>query len=256
MVLGLILAGLALGLAAPEARAADRIGVVLLHGKLGAPDRHLPGLAQVLEHAGFLVERPEMPWSRRRGFDADYAQAMTEIDAAVARLKARGAVRVAVAGHSLGGNAALGYAARRPGLWALVALAPAHTPEFNAQRLATSLDKAREMTAAGRGNEKTEFTDINIGREYTLSTTPSIYLSYANPAGPAVMPANAAAIPAPLPILWVVGESDRLTRPADYAFAKAPAHPASRYLTVAADHVGVLEAAAQNVAKWLQELPR
>ena len=241
-------------LAVPSAWAAD--GVVLLHGKNGSPDRLIANLSNELEREGYLVERPPMPWSRQRGFDAGYEQAMAEIDAAVARLKARGALRVAVAGHSLGGNAALGYAARRRGLWAMVALAPAHTPEFNAPRLAGSLAKARDMAAAGRGGEKAEFTDVNVGKEFPVNTTPNIYLSYNDPAGPAVMPSNAAAIAAPLPVLWVVGESDRLTRPADYAFAKIPAHPASRYLAVPADHTQVPDVAAAAVVEWLGGLPR
>jgi pimeloyl-ACP methyl ester carboxylesterase len=244
----------ALLLAAPAAQAAD--GVVLLHGKNGTPDRFIANLAAELERVGFIVERPEMPWSRQRGFDAGYEQAMAEIDAAVARLKMRGALRVAVAGHSLGGNAALGYAARRPGLWALIALAPAHTPELNAQRLAPSLAKAREMAAAGRGKEKAGFTDVNMGKEFAVTTTPDIYLSYHDPAGPALMPANAAAIAKPLPILWVVGERDKLTRPAEYAFAKATAHPASRYLSLPADHTEAPDVAAEAVVEWLQGLPR
>ncbi len=241
-------------LAAPAAWGMD--GVVLLHGKNGMPDRFIANLAAELERAGYMVERPEMPWSRQRGFNAGYEQAMAEIDAAVARLKERGAARVAVGGHSLGGNAALGYAARRPNLWALIVLAPGHTPELNAQRLAGSLAKAREMAAAGRGREKAGFTDVNMGKEFTLTTTPDIFLSYNDPSGPAVMPSNAAAISRPLPILWVVGERDKLTRPADYAFAKAPAHPASRYLVVPADHTEVPDTAAEAVLEWLQGLPR
>ena len=57
-----------------------------------------------------------MPWSFHRRYAATYDQAMTEIDAAVAELKAKGARRIVVIGHSLGANAAIGYAARRRGL--------------------------------------------------------------------------------------------------------------------------------------------
>ena len=57
-----------------------------------------------------------MPWSARRIYDATYDQAMDEIDASVEKLKKAGAKKIAVIGHSLGANAAIGYAARRKGL--------------------------------------------------------------------------------------------------------------------------------------------
>ncbi|MDO9633003.1 MAG: hypothetical protein Q7I92_13980, partial [Humidesulfovibrio sp.] len=85
--------------------------VVVLHGKLGAPDRLVVEFAAQLSASGFLVVTPEMPWSRGREFAESFDVGLREIDVAVRGLRAKGASLVVVAGHSLGGNAALAYAA-------------------------------------------------------------------------------------------------------------------------------------------------
>lgn len=240
----------------PEGQSARRApegeGVVLVHGKGGSPRRHVTVLGQALERAGYLVEIPEMPWSRARAFDRSFGEAMAEIEAAAGRLESRGAETVAVAGHSLGANAAMGYAARRPGLRAVVALAPGHTPELNAGLLGDSLDRARAMVAQGRGRERAEFLGSFQGRAVPFTMRAVDHLSYDDPDGPAVMPRSAAAWSAPLPFLWVVGDRDPMaSRGPEYAFAKAPAEPRSRYLTVSADHFTAPEVAADLVVEWL-----
>src|SRR5580698_4014403 len=132
----------ALGLAqnfAGAAPAADLhgLGVVYLHGKAAWPGALNGGILSSLQDEGALVATPEMPWSFHRRYAATYDEAMTEIDAAVAGLKAKGARRIVVIGHSLGANAAIGYAARRPNLADLagvVALSPGHLPEIGNMR--------------------------------------------------------------------------------------------------------------------------
>ena len=111
----------------------DKIGVVLLHGK-GGGAKWVYDLGNDLESAGALVETPEMPWSKDRIYDKGYEESMSEIDTYVARLKADGAKRIFIAGHSLGGNAALGYAARHKGLSGVILLAYGHTPRCKGVR--------------------------------------------------------------------------------------------------------------------------
>src|SRR5919106_1015618 len=72
------------------ATASDRVGLVLLHGKQSAPEQH-GVLAEATAAAGYLVDRPEMCWSRRRIYDRPYLDCLRDIDDAVARLMARGA---------------------------------------------------------------------------------------------------------------------------------------------------------------------
>jgi len=254
LLVGLI----AIALAIPSAAEEGKVGIVLLHGKQSPVPGPVGSLAQKLRGAGYLVATPEMPWSRDRIYGASYEDAMSEIDRAVDGLEKKGAQKVVVGGHSLGGNAAVGYAARRSDLAGIVVLAPGLFPELPRQRevFASSVAHAREMVAAGRGDSFESFTDFNLGKTFYSQTSAKIYLSYFDPEGPAVVPTNAAAIRSPIPILWVVGTKDPATRPSGYAFDRAPPHPKSKYVAVDADHLQVPAVAAEQVLTWLRSLNR
>lgn len=247
---------IAIALALPGAAEEGKVGVVLMHGKQGTVSGRLGPLAQKLKEAGYLVATPEMPWSRDRIYGASYEDAMSEIDKAADGLRKKGAQRIVVGGHSLGGNAVVGYAARRSDLAGIVALAPGQYPELPRwrERFTSSVAHAREMVAAGHGDSVESFTDFNMGKTFYCQASARIYLSYFDPAGPAVMPTNAAAIRSPIPILWVVGARDPATRPGSYAFDKAPPHPKSKYVALDADHLEVPTASADQVLTWLRSL--
>jgi pimeloyl-ACP methyl ester carboxylesterase len=240
-----------LSLCAPLA-ASERVGVVLMHGKQSAPDQHGP-LADAMAAAGYLVERPEMCWSHRRIYDHPYLECLREIDAAIERLKARGASSFVIAGHSLGANAALAYGARHR-VRGVIALAPGHAAEFIAQRpqIAAATNRARMLVANGQGDMPMDFPDINGDVVISVRATPKTYLSFFGPDSPAVMPINAARLTAPL--LCVAGSDDPIQRGRDYLFVKAPAHPLNRYVTVRASHFGTSAAAAEMVVGWLKLL--
>jgi len=152
---------------------AETIGVVMMHGKHGTPSQ-LQQIAGSIAEAGFAVERPEMCWSAARIYDRTYLECFADIDAAAARLKARGATTIVVLGMSLGGNAALGFGARRQGLAAIVALAPAHAPEFLGRRpeIARSVAKAQAEVAAGWRDEKSTFVTSMSARISRLLPRP------------------------------------------------------------------------------------
>ncbi len=231
------------------------VGVVLLHGKDASPPyRQFERLEAALSAAGIPVEEPEMPWSRRRGYDVSYQQAMVEIDAAVARLKARGVSGVVVAGHSLGANAAIGYGARHRGLKGIVALATGHlVDQMTSAPFQDSLARAKAMVAAGHGGDSAVFSDRNHGQTFERTVAAGLYISYFDPAGDARVPENVAKLSAPL--LWVGGASDPLSKGGPgYAFTRAPANPRNSYVTVAADHMGTPAAAADLVVTWLKGL--
>ncbi|OJX79479.1 alpha/beta hydrolase [Magnetospirillum sp. 64-120] len=247
------LLALALLLSPLAAQAADLVGVVLMHGKWGNPNNAITVLSDKLESAGVLVARPEMPWSRGREYDADYAQAMDEITAAITKLRAKGATRVVVAGHSMGANAALGYAARHDDVAGIVAIAPGHSPELFAARLGASIAKAQAMVAQGKGDETAQFDDLNQGKTKPVTCKARVYASYFDTQGPAVMPVNAAAFKRPTPLLWVVGVGDPLyPRGEDYAFNKAPFHPDNRYLVVEGGHMDTPTIAADQIVEWIK----
>jgi pimeloyl-ACP methyl ester carboxylesterase len=234
---------------------ADRIGVVLMHGKQSAPAEHT-GRATTITDAGFTMEAPEMCWSGRRIYDRPYGDCLREVDAAIARLKQKGATGLVVAGHSLGANGALGYGAITEGLKGVIALAPGHRPEFLGRRaeVAASLALARKLVAAGSGDIPSRFTDFNGDFAITVAATPKAYLSFLAPDSPAVMPNNAARLTAPL--LYIVGTADPLQRGPDEIFAKAPPHRLNRYVTVRAGHFDTSAKAAPTVVAWLKELAR
>lgn len=229
-------------------------GVVLLHGKESMPGNpHIQKLAEALRHAGCKVVVPEMPWSRKRIYDATVEQAMDEIARAAEGLKAQGAKRIVVAGHSQGGNAAIRFAAMHAPD-AIVVLAPGHQPEFLIRQTANDVVRAQALLAEGQGDVPADFLDVNVGHNLAVLTTPRIYLSWLDPAGPAVMPANAAAIKRAVPIFMAVGERDSVARDRAYIFERAPAHPQSRYLLVDADHVAVPAAATPALIAWIKGL--
>ena len=109
--------------AAPlQAQSLAWTGVVLMHGKTGLPGSLLTDLATALRKEGAIVVTPEMPWSRKRIYDASYDQALAQIGALAANLRKRGATKIVIAGQSLGANAAIGYGVRHGDIAAVVGI--------------------------------------------------------------------------------------------------------------------------------------
>jgi len=248
----------AFGAAAPAQQAVNLhgVGVVYLHGKGAWPGAADGGILSTLAEEGALVATPEMPWSFKRKYGATYEQAMAEIDAVAAGLKAQGATRIVVMGHSLGANAAIGYAARHPDLLAVVALSPGHLPEAEGLRSHTqeAIAEAKQLVAAGQGDVPRRFPDMAQGIPLTATATPLVYLSMFDPDGPAVIPKNAEAM-GPVPLLWVVGTLDPIARRGpDYAFKFGAKNPKSRYIEVFAGHLTTPLAARGQVVEWINSL--
>lgn len=156
------------------------LGVVLMHGKGGAcvPSTPCGRLKDALESKGYLVAAPVMPRGRGRIYDKDYEASMQEIAGLVAELKAKGAERVVLAGHSLGGNAALGYAVSRVGIAGLISLATGHQLEnhfLKQQGLGEAVAKAKAMIDAGKGDEIDAFADFNMKPQPPARTTARNY---------------------------------------------------------------------------------
>jgi pimeloyl-ACP methyl ester carboxylesterase len=250
-----VVAGLSL-VAPAQSASLQGVGVVFLHGKGAWPGAGDGGILSTLAEEGALVASPEMPWSFNRKYGATYEQAMAEIDAAAAGLKAQGATRIVVIGHSLGANAAIGYAARHPELAAVVAMAPGHLPEAEGLRSHTreAVAEAKQLIAAGPGDVPRSFPDMAQGIPLTTTATPKVYLSMFDPDGPAVIPKNAEAM-GPVPLLWVVGTLDPIARRGpDYAFKFGAKNPKSRYIELFAGHLTTPLAARSQVVDWINSL--
>jgi len=232
----------------------SHVGIVLMHGKwAGPPALPIQGLAKALSAKGFKVITPVMPWGLKRLYDADYPTALSEIEASVEILRKKGAKRIIVAGHSFGANASIAYAASGREVDGVIAIAPGHCPDLD--NFGASVAKARQMIAKGKAEETASFDDNPQGQHRTIRTTAKIYLSFFDPDGLGVMPKSAAAIPKPVPFLWVVGTHDRIYRYGEnYVFNKVPKHTRNRYLVVNADHANTPVVAASQIVEWIMSL--
>lgn len=248
-------------LTAPAVRAEEKIGLVLMHGKLSNPSKPFSALGPQLEAEGILVETPEMPWSGGREYDKGYEQAMEEITASVKRLRERGATKVVVGGHSMGAAAALIYGSRQPAD-GLLLLAPGHHPQSNSlqERFGASVAHARKLVAADKGDDKQEFNDFDASKKppaFTVATPPRNYLSYFDPEGIANTMIAAGNIPATLPVLWVDGtnENPGLKNYGQKIYG-AISSSATKYVEVTAGHTTVPRESGAEVLAWLRSLKK
>lgn len=229
------------------------LGVVLMHGTGGTPGGALAGLAGALSRAGIPVETPEMPWSRSRKYAKSYEEAMGEIDSAVQRLKDQGAKRIVIGGHSLGANAAVGYAARRDKLAGVIVLGPGHHPGrsgFQSKTGFSYLD-AKKMFDAGRGESMGSFAVIVQGRKSIVKAKAGVFLSYFDPTGSAVWDNNISQMDRKTPLLWVVGENDEF---AARSSGRYPKNDKEVVFIISGGHSETPNGSIDIVADWLRSL--
>ena len=239
--------------------AEGKLGVLLMHGKMGSASDSSPvgELADYLRGKDIIVLAPDMPWSEDREFDKSYEDAMLEIDGLVNKLKAEGATKVVVGGHSIGANAAIGYGSRREGLVGILAIAPGHVPDIGGyqRRIDHDYRRAQAMVDAGKGKEEEDFKDRNQCSNSEIEMTAEIYLSWFDPEGPAVMPENMFGLKPNTPVMWIIGEDDRMNqRGPEYAFENAPEHPNNAYVVVEGGHKETPEYGRENIFNWLNAL--
>jgi pimeloyl-ACP methyl ester carboxylesterase len=244
--------------------AQERLGIFLMHGKQGAARESRTGMgiiASNLEGAGHKVLMPTMPWagSGWDSIDVTVEQVHALVDGYVAELRSQGAQRIVVGGHSLGANMALSYAVARGNAAGVAMLAPGHNPGY-VYRVEKggkqSIEAARELVQAGRGNEAHKGLDSNQRRGFTISTTAAVYHSWFNPQGLAAMEAQAPRLPATIPVLVVIGEKDpAFGRTQDNIYRPAAKHPYSKYVTNGANHVTTPMASSKVITEWIVGLP-
>ena len=240
--------------------AADKIGIVLMHGELGAPGRIIDGLGARLERAGYLVSRPDMCWSARRSYEQEFAACLAVIDSAILKLRNLGATRIVVGGFSLGGAAAIVYGAAHPDLLGVFALAPAHDAQAlaNVSSMRESVAHAQSLIAQGKGDEPASFADLAIGPSGAyaneIATTPRIYLSFFGAAS--TVNISRAIVALKLPLLWAASSDDPTQADGAEVFAEARLNTLSRYVKVSASHLTTPDAAGDALLAWLAELAK
>ena len=251
---------LAVAMAPSIAAAQERIGILMLHGKNPGSnmDPNFGSMKGNFERQGWLVAFPDMPWSRGRYLDGNLDRALVEIAGHVKGLRDQGATRIVIAGHSMGVPTGMAYAARAGDVDALVQLAPGHIPlgyytypVLKAVR--DSIDEARALVAAGKGDSNERFNDINQGRQQPVITTARNFLSYFDPASDAEMSVTAPRIPARISVMTVIGERDPLfSRIRSYYVDMLPANPKNKYLEVSGGHLDTPRVANDAVIAWIK----
>jgi hypothetical protein len=138
-------------------------------------------------------------------------------------------------------------------------MAPGHVPAgyyMNPRSpVHQSVDEARALVAAGQGDTRRDFSDINQGRPLTVRLTAKQYLSWWDPNSDAEMSRMAPLLPARIAVLVVEGNADPMAgRIRSYLFDRLPAQPKTRLLEVTADHVGTPAVAATEITVWIEAL--
>ena len=234
-------------------------GIVLLHGKWGAPHGNIKSLADALKAHGYEVTTPFMPWSTKRGYDAPYPVAINELDDIVLKLRAKGLQRVYVMGTSFGANGSVAHAAYgKQAIDGVIAIAPGHTIELpsTSQLYKKSLATAANMVKDGKGEELETFTDFNSGKRRDIAMKASVFVSYFDPNGWASMSLSAKNVSQKIPLLVLIGGPHDLTAQLGkaYFFSSWPQHPKSAYAILeGAEHFTAPEFAIAPVLKWLSE---
>jgi esterase/lipase len=250
-------------LACPAAAQQD-LGVVLMYGKNGSwsTSLGLRDMASILQKAGAKVSLPEMPW-RRGAWESNtmtVPQVYALIDREVEALKAKGATRIVVGGHSLGANMALSYAVARGNLAGLVMAAPGHSPDswyMSDKGIKAAVDKVKELYDAGKGKESFRGPDLNQDERATLTTTVEAYGSWMSPRGRAAMKTQAPKLPETTPIFVGVSRDEPGYATAQpYIYKPAAKNPYSVYVETVGEHKNVDFAVSKRAADWILGLPK
>ena len=250
-----LLIGVGLSVNAP---AADKIGVVVLHGKWGSPDGHTSGLANFLAGEGFLVVSPEMPWSGRRAYDKGADAFVAEIDVVVAELRTKGAKKITVVGHSQGASAALYYSTQRQ-VDGIALIAPGGYPQSKTflENYTAAVAEARALVGQGKADAPVAFTDLNTGnRSRGMNAPARSILDYFDPDGSMNSYQNAARVKTGVAVLLAAPtrEAEGLKRLGDATYDKLSANAKPSRVEIDADHIQAPNAAKEPISKWLKRL--
>lgn len=254
---GLVMLALVLGAAAWAQAPAPSIGVVVMHGKGGSPQKWVDGLANALTQAGYRVANLSMPWSRKRSYDVDVLATVEEVNRVFGRMREQGVQKVFIAGQSQGGLFAAVYAgqARVDGL---ILLAPGGMVDAQGfvRRLAPDRQRAQDLMAQGRGDQIEDFNDFEGSKGlFARRTTGRIFWSWFDPNGLFTSAAFGRVRPE-TPTLFVAPTRDYPSLKSGKArwFAALPPHPRTRLYEPDADHMGVPSVAAPEVVRWIGEV--
>ena len=255
-----VLAMIVAGIVQPAAAQLPGIGIVIMHGKGGSPTKHVADLAASLEGKGYLVANLDMPWSGQRDYDANVAAAEKQVESALESLRAKGAAKLFVAGHSQGGLFALYFGGKHP-VDGIVAIAPGGSvgsPIFR-EKLGAAVAQARQLVADGKGDEKARLLDFESSRgTYPIVATPANYLAWFDPDGAMNQVIAMKNMNPKVPVLFIAPKGDYpgLQKIKQSMFDALPRHPLTKLYEPDATHLGAPSASLDEILRWTREAAR
>lgn len=231
-----------------------KIGIVLMHGKGGAPTKYVSDLASSLEGRGFLIENLEMPWSGRRNYDANVSTAEREVESALSSLRDKGAKKLFVAGHSQGGLFALYFGGKHI-VDGVILIAPGGnvgSPTFQ-EKLGESVALARKLVAEGRPDDMTRLADYEGSQGiYPITTAPAIYLSWFDPEGAMNQTTTARNMNPVIPVLYIAPTNDYpgLLKVKQQMFDSLPRNPRTKLYEPKSRHLNAPSASTEEIVEW------
>jgi pimeloyl-ACP methyl ester carboxylesterase len=240
------------------AQTPPKTGVVVMHGKGGNPNRFVSDLASALQENGVLVANLEMPWSGNRNYDVDTAAAEKQVQEALDGLRAKGATKVFVAGHSQGGVFTF-YLGGRLALDGIIAIAPGGNvaTSFYQGKIGDSLAEAKKYVAEGKGNERERLQDYEGSRGlYPIVSVPSAYVTWFDPDGAMNQDRSLKALKPTLPVLYIspTGDYPQLRRLKNSVFNALPSNPHSKLYEPEASHLQAPGASSAEILRWVREV--
>jgi pimeloyl-ACP methyl ester carboxylesterase len=226
--------------------------VVLLHGYLLSGEAWKP-LSDLLS-ATFRVISVDIPGHGGSGVAGDTHSMEFIAEAVRAVLKDAGEKKVLLAGHSMGGYAALAFAEKYPGMLAGYILFHSH-PYADAPESILKRKREIEVVSAGKKNIMYPANISMMFAESNLRTMPAALaklrkLASANPAGGIIALLNGMMVrtrrtsvieKGEVPLLWILGRSDRYFSPeAAVRDIKIPAN-AQVVILEKSGHLGFIE---------------
>jgi pimeloyl-ACP methyl ester carboxylesterase len=199
-----------------------------------------------------------MPWSARRNYPGPVAVAEQELAAALKAMRDKGAQKLFIAGHSFGGLFAMHFAGRQD-VDGVIAMAPGGNVgnRIFREKLGDSVERARQLVAAQKGNEPARLSDYEGSRGlYPITTIPAAYLSWYEPDGAMNQSRIVKAVKAQIPVLYIVPQNDYpgLLSVKQRMFDALPAHAHTRLYEPDANHLGAPAAARDEIVRWIMQV--